>query len=202
VVSEHGYAELTVRKVTRAAGISSATFYELFDDKRQVVLATYDAIFARLLAEIEVSCAAQPSWPAKVKAAIAAAVDFADLAPESARLLCVDAFAATVPSRERVLDSRERLIAMLASGRRDHPRVAKLPALFERALVTAIWSTIGAQLVSDESGKLAELQPQLVELADSIRGLRGGGTGGVPLGRDDLCPEAIKNPIWSVSVLN
>lgn len=162
VVSEHGYAELTTKKVIRAAGISSATFYELFDDKRQVVVAAYDAISAHLLAEIEAACATQPDWPAKVEAAIAVAVGFAVAEPECARLLCVGAL---VVRDDRVLDVRERLAVMLSSGRRGNSHAEALPSLAERALVAAIWSMIDRELFNDEPAGLAKLRPELVELA-------------------------------------
>jgi AcrR family transcriptional regulator len=161
-VGEHGYAELSVRKIIRAAGISSATFYELFAGKHEVVAAAYDAIFARLLAEIEAACATGPDWPGKVKAAIAAAVGFATAEPESSRFLCVETFGI---GSDRVLASRERLAALLAPGREHCPGAVGLPALTERALVAAIWTTIGVQLMGASSESLAELEPQLVALA-------------------------------------
>jgi AcrR family transcriptional regulator len=160
-VDEHGYAELSARKIIRAAGISSATFYELFAGKHEVVAAAYDAIFARLLAKIEAACATGPDWPGKVKAAIAAALGFATAEPESSRFLCVETFG-TGTGSDRVLDSRERLAALLAPGREHCPGAVGLPPLTERALVAAIWMTIGAQLMRASSESLAELEPQLV----------------------------------------
>lgn len=165
VVSEDGYAGLTARKVIRAAGVSTATFYHLFTGKQEVVAAAYDAIFARLVGAIEAACAARPDWSGKVEAAIAAAIGFATAEPESSRFLCADHFASTVDGTNRVLESRERLAALLRPGRERCARATKLPRLTERGLVAAIWTTIDAQLMRGGPEALAELEPELVELA-------------------------------------
>ena len=164
VVAEHGCAGLTVEKVIAAAGVSRRTFYEFFADAREAMLATYDAIFARLLAAVERACAAEPDWPSGVRAAIAAALGFAAAEPAAARLLSVDTFSFSPEGARRVLASHERLAGLLASGREDRPRAAQLPAITERALVSGIWTTIGSRLLEGTPERLAELELQLAEL--------------------------------------
>jgi TetR/AcrR family transcriptional regulator len=162
VVAEQGYAELTVRKVIGAAGISSTTFYELFDHKQQVVWAAYDAIFARLLERIESACATQADWPAKVEAAIAAAIGFAIAEPESCRLLGIDGLDGSAGSRGCVR-AQERLAALLAPGRRHSPG-ERLPPLTELALVGSIWSIVASCLSEGDVARLAQLEGEIIEL--------------------------------------
>ena len=42
VVAKKGYAATTIADVTKAAGVSRTTFYELFEDKEACFLAAYD----------------------------------------------------------------------------------------------------------------------------------------------------------------
>ena len=164
VIAERSYADFTIRQVVRAAAVSSKTFYELFDDKRELVANAYDAIFARLLERIAAACAAEGDWVVKLAAAVAAAVDYATSEPQLVSLLDIQGFAATDAGRDRAHESRERLAALLSAGREDlHGH--ELPPITEPALVGAIWSIVADCLDRGDVVRLAELEPDLIELA-------------------------------------
>jgi AcrR family transcriptional regulator len=147
------------------AGVSSRTFYEFFSDKQAVLLAAYDAIFARLLEAIEAACAPAGDWPAKARSGIAATLRFADAEPEAAKLVGVHTFASGPEGAKRVLNSRARLATLLEPGRQYGTLAAQLPELTERALVDAIWMFVGSRLIKGGPEQLAGLEPQLIELA-------------------------------------
>jgi AcrR family transcriptional regulator len=163
VVVERGYAGLTIRHLTGAAGLSRRTFYEHFAGEEEALLAAYDAIFARFVAAIQSACGPESHWAAKVAAAVSAAVRFAVIEPEATRLVTVDAVAAFPAATRRVIDSTELLAAMLAGARRVGRRTAALPQVTERALVASLWSFLGAELLRAGPDRLAELEPELVE---------------------------------------
>jgi AcrR family transcriptional regulator len=163
VVVERGYAGLTIRHLTGAAGLSRRTFYEHFADKEEALLAAYDAIFARLVDAIQSACGPGSHWDANVAAAVSAAVRFAAIEPEATRLVTVDAMAAFPAATRRVVDSTELLAAMLAGARRAGRRTAALPRVTERALVASLWSFLGAELLRAGPDRLDELEPELVE---------------------------------------
>jgi AcrR family transcriptional regulator len=165
-VSEHGYANLSIRQVVSGAGVSSRTFYEFFSDKQAVLLAAYDAAFTRLIEGIEAACVDDADWPEKVRAGIGAVLQFAVAEPEAARLVGVHTFASGPEGAERVLDSRARLATLLGPGRQYGTLAAQLPELTERALVGAIWMLVGGRLIQGTpEEQLTELEPQLIELA-------------------------------------
>ncbi len=58
-LAEQGYAALTVKHVIEAAGVSRATFYANFDNKRECVLAAHRDTFERLVALILRACATE-----------------------------------------------------------------------------------------------------------------------------------------------
>ena len=49
----HGYQGLSIAQISSRAGVSSATFYELFEDKEACMLAAYRDATARTLARME-----------------------------------------------------------------------------------------------------------------------------------------------------
>lgn len=142
-----------------------ATFYENFATKRDCLIAAQEQAFERLSADLTAACERQVEWPAKLVAAVGAAIDFAMAAPQLARLLVVDAVAAEPAAVAPVLACHDFLVAALRRGREEWPGAASLPELTERALVGAISSVLGARLLAGQASQLAELRPQLVEFA-------------------------------------
>ena len=163
-MAEHGYGDLSVAQVILAAGVSRTTFYNHFANKQEAVLAAHDLIFERFIGLIVRACNSEYKWPAKVKAAIGAALEFAAAEPEQAQMLTLDALAANVEVARRVLDSSDHLTALLSAGRRESAQADALPRLMEKALIGAISATIAGRLMNGEAQRLPELEPQLVEL--------------------------------------
>lgn len=90
VCAECGYAESSVAEVAKRAGVSTASFYRQFKDKRECMLVSFGELFGRLLAALEAGCGdaggARESARAGVRTAIALLV--ADT--PAARLLCIE----------------------------------------------------------------------------------------------------------------
>lgn len=163
-LAEHGYAEMNVEHILGQAGVSRATFYEHFDNKRECVLVAHEQAFDRLTGELVRSCAAQSEWSAKVVVAIATAIVFAVRSPAEAQLLVLESLAADTILAERALASNDFLVGLLRNGREHCPRAATLPELTERALIGATASVIGQRLLCDQADQLPALAPQLIQL--------------------------------------
>jgi hypothetical protein len=100
-----------------------------------------------------------------VRAGIATTLGFAVAEPDATRLLSIDVVALGPDGAKRMLDASNRLAALLFQGRDHGPGAGQLPELTEEALVGMIWTMIGTRLMCGEPERLAELEPQLVELA-------------------------------------
>jgi AcrR family transcriptional regulator len=161
-VAIRGYAATSVEHVIDLAGVSRATFYKQFDNRRDCLLAAHAATFGLFMEEVSAACAAEPEWDEGAAAAIGVAVEFAVRRPAGARLLALDTIAADAEAASRAMASTERLAAMLRIGREHHPRAADLPEVTELALVGAVASTLNSRLLAGES--LDGLEPQLVHL--------------------------------------
>jgi AcrR family transcriptional regulator len=163
-LAEQGYAELTVKHVIEAAGVSRATFYANFDNKLDCVLVAHEEAFDRLLSRIVRACAAEREWPLKVKAAIAAAIAFAAADPCQARLLTVDALGSDSALMRRVIDSNGHLAVLLREGRRQSPAGYALPEVVEEALIGGLSAIVVGRLAEGAASELVDLEPELVQL--------------------------------------
>jgi AcrR family transcriptional regulator len=163
-LAEHRYGSLTVEHVIEEAGISRRTFYDNFANKEEAVLVAHDVIFERFLGTLVRACNSEQEWPLKVRAALAAALEFAAAEPGQAQLLTLDALASNVEIAQRVLDANEHLASLLGAGRRISERAANLPQLTEKALIGAITAIVASRLMNDEAEVLPDLLPELVEL--------------------------------------
>ena len=163
-LAEQGYAELTVKRVIEAAGVSRTTFYANYDNKRDCVLAAHRDVFERLLTLLLRACAGERQWPWKVKAAFATVFAFAHEAPDEARLLTLDALATDLTIARQVVDSNAHLAALLRDGRRHTPLGSALPDLTEEGLIGAVSSIIGGRLLEGGVKAIEGMEPELVQI--------------------------------------
>jgi AcrR family transcriptional regulator len=122
LLAEHSYGELTVNHILQRIGMSSRTFYALFESKDDCPLTAYRFLTGRLEVKLGDAWQAEQSWPAKVRAAIAAALAFAAEDPAVARLLAVEVQAGDRAARAAQAESIDRLAAKLREGTRPLPR--------------------------------------------------------------------------------
>jgi AcrR family transcriptional regulator len=116
VCAERGYAESSVAEVAKRAGVSTASFYRQFKDKRECMLASFEELFGRLLAVLEVGCDGGASAEARARAgARTAAALLAEDLP-TARLLSVEILAVGPAGVRAQHGAIERLAALLGAG--------------------------------------------------------------------------------------
>lgn len=111
---EQGYAATSVAEISKRAGVSTASFYRQFKDRKECLLASFEELFARLLAGIESACAdgggrgVDGALPAVAAAAQMLASD-----PPATRLLTVEIAAAGPDGVLVQHEAIERLAALL-----------------------------------------------------------------------------------------
>jgi AcrR family transcriptional regulator len=164
-VAELGYAELTVGDLISRAGVSRRTFYQLFDDKLECVLAAHQVALDHLTDVIAETCSGQFAWPDSAAAAIDGALEFAARSPNEARLAMIPCHTVPEPKLTEVARAaHERLEGLLRSGRK-RSRGTRAPSeLTEAALVGALTAIVGARLSRGEVDDLRRLGPELVQI--------------------------------------
>jgi TetR/AcrR family transcriptional regulator len=163
-LSRRSYAELSVSDITDEAGVSRATFYQLFDGKRECVLAAHVRAGQSLAERIEKACEGLDVWEDRVAAGVREGLRFADDSPQEARLLILHTLGADPELTERVLEAHGRLVELMQRGRTEPAAAGMPPGLLVRTLVGGITSIVAEQLIAGDTSQLREQEPYLVEL--------------------------------------
>lgn len=151
--TERGAAEFTVASVVERAGVSRRTFYELFSDSEDCLLAAiqdaYGRARARALSAID---AALGSWREQVRAVVVALLRFFEERPDIARLLLVEWLAAGPKALELRCQAIAQLAAVVEQGRGQAPGRPVPPALAGEAVVGSVASVLHGRLIEGRAG--------------------------------------------------
>jgi AcrR family transcriptional regulator len=157
VVAEKGYATTTVADLTKRAGVSRTTFYELFADKEACFLAAYDNAVDGLVRRISVAYEAEDRWPDRARAGLATLLEALAADPAQARLALVDVAAAGPAAQRRLRAAIQRLTPFFDEGRDFAPGGRNLPANASRMAAGAVVGLIADELVAGRADKLPGL---------------------------------------------
>jgi AcrR family transcriptional regulator len=152
VCGERGYADSSVAEVAKRAGVSTASFYRQFKDRKECLLVSFDELFGRLLEEIEGSCDGEAEVGVRARTgARTAALLLADDAP-TARLLSIEIVAVGPAGVQAQHGAIERLAALL--------REPGAPAALDSAwaAVAAMTALLARRLAEDRLLDSAELE--------------------------------------------
>ncbi len=164
VAYELGVANVTVASVVDQAGVSRRTFYELFDDCEQCIMAALEDALertgARVLPAYE---AGRGPWAERIRAGLLALLAYFDEQPRVARLLVVEWLAAGTRALERRRGVVERIADALDEGRTSGPRGSTvLPRLTAEGTVGAVASVLHARITGSETDE------SLLDLANPL----------------------------------
>ena len=162
VVAEKGYAATTVADLTRQAGISRTTFYEMFEDKEACFLAAYDGVVDGLVRQISKAYEAEEGWPQRARAGLAALLGALAEEPELARLALVDVGAAGPAAQRRYRAALQRLTPFFDEGRDFAPGGRNLPANTSRMAIGAVAGLISDELAAGRAGRLPDLLSEVL----------------------------------------
>jgi AcrR family transcriptional regulator len=156
VCREHGVADATVTRVVACAGVSRRTFYEIFEDREECFLATFDEAAAQASRYVSDGFEPDGSWVEQLRTALSALLWFLDMEPCSGWLLVV----ASLGAGSQALERRRRILAQMTAFV-DRGRQVKagteLPALTAEGVVGGALSVIHARMLDGESGALSAL---------------------------------------------
>lgn len=162
VVAAKGYASTTVADLTREAGVSRTTFYELFDDKGACFLAAYDDAVDALVRRATAAYESEERWPERARAGLEALLAALAEEPDLARLALVDVGSAGPTAQRRYRAAMQRLTPLFDEGRDFAPAGRNLPANTSRMVVGAITGLISDELLARRAGQLPGLLSDLL----------------------------------------
>jgi AcrR family transcriptional regulator len=163
VAAEKGYAATTITEVAEAAGVSTATFYDLFDDKEECFLEAFGAVNDVVIAHVSdaYEAAAGAPWPERIVAALRALLELLSSEADIARLTMIEVSAAGEQARERYGIMLSRFTAFLEEGR-EYSEQKDLPPDTARFAVGAATSLIFDEIRAGRGPELEGMLPELV----------------------------------------
>jgi AcrR family transcriptional regulator len=147
-VARDGYEATSVKQVIGLAGVSRRSFYELFANREECFLATFDVIAAREIAKVRNACAERhaEALQERLEAVFQAATQTLRDDPGAATLLLLDTLTLGPPGAERqrrAMASIEQLLDLLT---RDSDGQAALPAPILRGITGGLHGMLAARL--------------------------------------------------------
>jgi AcrR family transcriptional regulator len=164
VVGERGFQAATIAEVARTAGVSRATFYDVFKDLDACFLAVLDSVMRRSTALISDAFAKSGPWQVKMLAGLMVLLDFLDSEPLAARVCLVEALAAgpaALEYRARELEVLKHLVdAMLEQA----PAGRQVSTLAAEGMVASVAGILHVRLVTGEAPPFMDLLGSLADL--------------------------------------
>jgi AcrR family transcriptional regulator len=164
VVAERGVGNVTVAHVVARSGVSRRTFYELFEDREDCLLAACEDALERIAAVIVPAYEGPTRWREKLRAGLATLLQFLEYERGWGRLLIVG----TPGAGPRVLERRQRVLAqVIAIVHQGHDGVKQgegPPPLMAEGIVGGVLSLIHARIVEEDEAPLIELLGPLMSM--------------------------------------
>ena len=146
VASTSGLEAATVGRVCEQAAVSRRTFYELFSDREDCLLAAFDQATGRLALRIRPVFEAEGPWRERIRSCLSLLLEQLDSEPDIARLCIVEAPRAGHELLERRRQVLEALAAAVDEGRAHARSGAEPPPLTAQGVVGGVLSVIHTRL--------------------------------------------------------
>ncbi|HEV3072724.1 MAG TPA: TetR family transcriptional regulator [Solirubrobacteraceae bacterium] len=156
-VEELGYTQATVAHITRRARVSRRTFYELFANREECLIAALESVVDGIRGEVAAAGLEGLSWRERLRGGLWAILSFFDHEPVLARVCVVQALRGS----QSVLERREEILAGLAAvideGRGEGARGVACPPSTAEGLVGAGFALVYSRLLRGEREPLTGL---------------------------------------------
>ncbi|MDO8185129.1 TetR/AcrR family transcriptional regulator [Conexibacter sp. JD483] len=164
IAGAEGYAGMTVSAVIARAGVSRKTFYEFFQDREDIFLATFDQLLDRAVDGARDAYEnGGESWPERLRALLEAGLGALAASPHEARLGFVEVLAAGPRALQRRDAALREFMQFLSPGY--EAAGGDVPELMPEAIVGAVYEIVYARVLQARTADLPELLPQLMYVA-------------------------------------
>jgi AcrR family transcriptional regulator len=157
-----GFNGTTIADICKPAGVSRATFYELFKDKEDCFHAAMEVSLAEAMGRIVAVYSPDKPWATMVRDAAAAFLDLLASRPAFARMALVEAPASSERAYQLYASGKRVLQSLLDRGRDDPVEEEAIPSSAGRAALAGAESLIVGQILAGNAERLRELLPDIV----------------------------------------
>ncbi|HST56059.1 MAG TPA: TetR/AcrR family transcriptional regulator [Solirubrobacteraceae bacterium] len=157
-----GYAATSLRELTRLAGVSKSTFYEVFATKEDCFLAAFESSMQRAREQVLAAYDSDEPWLERLRSALGAFLELAAREPGLTRMYLLEV-AAAGPRALALRDSAVELFAaLLRSALRSAPGRPEASESSVRALVGGIQQILRARVLAGDVERLPGLRDELL----------------------------------------
>ena len=162
VIDEVGYEQASVQRIADRARVSRRTFYELFVNREECLVALLDEAAERVGRELEAAGLEGLAWRERVRGGLWVILSFLEREPVLARICVVQSLHAGPEGLERREQLLARLAGVLDEGRREGPRGEECTLVTAEGLVGGALGVVYARLRSGDGRPLTGLLDELM----------------------------------------
>jgi AcrR family transcriptional regulator len=155
LAADDGSRSTTIAELVSYAGVSRKTFYELFEDRNDCLLAAIEHALSLAAKRAAAAHDSGRRWVDRMRAGLTALLEFFDEEPQLARLCVLQSAAAGPAALARRVEVLDELARKVDEGR-DLAR-RQPPPLTAEGIVGGVLTVIGTRLVNSASGPLIDL---------------------------------------------
>lgn len=170
IVAEHGYAAVKVRDLVRLAGVSSAAFYKLFENKEDCFLRTHDVVVRRATRRIIASQAKEDDWAKRPRLIFDAFARELESDSDAAYLALVEAYAISPEGLTQARKAEATFEAMLAQSFARAPGGMVVPPMVVEGMMAGVAGVARARLLAGRLTKLGLTGEEMMDWALSYPG--------------------------------
>ena len=165
LAGESGYKSVTVRALTKRAGVSTKAFYEHFSDKEDCFLQTYECITRRAVKRIIAAQAGETDWRERLRRAFGAFGRELEQEQRAARLVLIEVYALGSPALAQAQRTEAMFEAMVAESFSRSPDDLTMPPLLIKGIVAGTLRVVRSRLLAGDAAALSGLGDELAEWA-------------------------------------
>ncbi|GLW61927.1 hypothetical protein Arub01_01710 [Actinomadura rubrobrunea] len=157
VTGTAGYAHLTVDSIIARAGVSRATFYVHFKNKEDAFLRAYDVTIQRLMEHVTRAYQGEADAPGRLRAGLAAFLEFLAAEPLTARTFIVECLAAGPAAAARRDAAKQEFAQVVVDNMRELFPHYPEPELMAETIVGGIYEVAYTRIRRGETAELPNL---------------------------------------------
>jgi AcrR family transcriptional regulator len=168
LVAEHGYEGVTVRGLSRLAGVSTRTFYKHFPNTDACFASTYESLMQQGLRRAHAAQQGAASWEEALRASLQSLMDDIASYPKAAQLVLVEAFAVGSPMQSPMREAIAGFERLLCDSLLADPAARTPSRHIAGAVAAGVMRVARQRLLARESA-----QPSSNELIEWVIALLG-----------------------------
>jgi AcrR family transcriptional regulator len=160
--AEFGYADMSVEAIVARAGVSRRTFYEHFTNKEDAFLAAYDAVVRQQARHIRRAYFDETTVRNRLRAGIAAYLEFTAREPELARMCIVEVLAAGPRAMARRTEAMRMFAEIIEDNIHELIPGCRRAALTAEMIVGGIHEVVLSRILANRIDELPGLADDLL----------------------------------------